>query len=130
MNRQISLKTMPQHDSPFWNQESKDLDYKEIARTFFGRKEKRIGQLTGVDRESVRYDSKIPKEVKEFLQFMASILHLVYEYFDHDFGKTKTWLKLPNPLIGGCITPKEMVHIGRHEKLLQIISSALQEEIP
>ena len=129
MNQQILLNTIPQH-SPFWNQESKDLDYKKIARTFFDRKEKRIGQLTGVDKKSVRYDSKMPTEVKVFLQFMATIFHLVYKYFDHDFNKTKMWFELPNPMMGGRITPKTMIYIGRHKKLLQIISSALQEEIP
>ena len=72
----------------------------------------------------------MPDEVKLFLQSMAVIFHLVYSHFGHDFDKAKMWFELPNPMIGERVTPKEMIHIGRHEKLLQIISSALGEEVP
>ena len=130
MNNQTLFKTIPTNASPLWNEEFQDFNYKQIANIFFDKKkEKRIEQLTGISKHFIRYDDKMPQDLKDFLQFMASIFHLVYGHFN-DFDKTKIWFELPNPMLGEEITPKHMIWIGRHKKLFEIISSALKEELP
>jgi len=122
----------PGESSPFWDKRSRGLDYKKIANNIFDRtdRKEKISQITGVSKNSVRYDDKMPQEVKEFLNHAVAIFHLVYTHFNDDFEKTKLWFELPNPMIGEGITPKDMIYIGRHQKLFQIVSAATQGEQP
>ena len=129
MNQKILFKNCPSNNFPFWDEQSNDYKYREIANNFFD-KRTRVGAITGVRTSSVRYDDKMPEKVKELLQYLASTFHLVYEYFNKDFEKTKLWFELPNPMIGKGLAPKDMVYIGRHKKLFQIVSSALKGDLP
>ena len=132
VNTQTIFNNLPKEASPFWNKQSRALDYQQIANDLFDvtDKKKKISEVTGVSKSSVRYDRKMPKEVRDFLNHTVTIFHMVYSYFNNDFEKTKLWFELPNPMIGENITPKDMIYIGRHQKLLQIVSAAVQGERP
>ena len=127
---QTLFNTLPKKSSPFWNDQCGGLDYHKIVGNLIDIKDKKakISEITGVSKNSVRYDSKMPIEVKEFLHYMVSIFHMVYTHLDNDFKKTKLWFELPNPLIGEGVSPKDMIHMGRHHKLFQIVSSAVDGE--
>ncbi len=132
VNPQTIFSNLPPESSPFWNEQYRSLDYQRIAKSFFDvadRKEK-ISQIIGISKNSVRYDRKMPREVKEFLHDTVTIFHLVYIHFDYNFEKTKLWFELPNPMIGENITPQQMIYIGRQQKLLQIVFAATQGDRP
>lgn len=74
---------------------------------------------------SVRYDGKMPSELKERLIEWATAINLVGSYFDNQ-EKTILWFQIPNPLLGG-ISPRDMIRIGRFRKLLKFIQAGLDE---
>lgn len=131
-NPQPIFSNLHKRSSPFWDKESKSLDYKKVVNDLLEEadKKQKISQVTGVSKSSVRYDNKMPKEVRDFLNYTVSIFNLVYTHFNSDFEKTKLWFELPNPMIGEGLSPKNMIYIGRHEKLFQIVSAVIQGERP
>ncbi len=50
------------------------------------------------------------------------------EAFFNDSDKAALWFETPNPMLGG-ITPTVMVQMGREQKLLEIITSTLAENV-
>lgn len=53
-------------------------------------------------------------------------LDLVLGFFKGDTDRTHLWFDSPNPLLGG-IRPREMLALGRSEKLLQFIKNRLAD---
>ena len=82
---------------------------------------------TGADvpLQSVRYDERMPRELKERIGEWANLMQLVAEHFQ-DLKKTILWFKMPNPLLG-YVPPKDMIRFGRYKKLLKFVFQALQE---
>lgn len=74
---------------------------------------------------SVRYDKKMPLELKERLIEWATALNLVATFFK-DKQKTILWFRLPNPLLGN-VSPRDMIRMGRFKKLFKFIQTALEE---
>ena len=81
-----------------------------------------VSKIANVAKSSVRYDQKIPKEVKDHLEQIYNICQLVAEHFDGDRHKTALWFKTMNPLLGG-VTPRDMIRFGRYKKLMNFIIS-------
>jgi hypothetical protein len=54
---------------------------------------------------------------------------IVNRFFDGDAEKIKAWWYTPNPLLGD-VKPAEMVGRGREEKLLKVIKSWQEGELP
>jgi uncharacterized protein (DUF2384 family) len=75
--------------------------------------------------DSVRYDKKGSKDLKQRLAEWATALNLVANFFK-DEQKTILWFNTPNPLLGN-MTPRDMIRIGRFKKLLNFIQTALDE---
>ncbi len=50
-------------------------------------------------------------------------ISLVDDYFNHDKRKTLAWFNTYNPHL--CSKPKDMIALGREDKLLKFIQSAL-----
>lgn len=98
------------------------LDYEKIVRTL-SLKKSDISAATSIKIPSIRYDSKMPKELELRLLEWATAINLVAEYFN-DQHKTMIWLKTPNPQLGD-ISPRDMIRIGRFKKLLSFIQTAL-----
>lgn len=57
---------------------------------------------------------------------MPEIRALLREFFGNDPKKIELWLDTKNPLLGG-LSPMEMVHVGREEKLLEFVKTSLAE---
>lgn len=84
-----------------------------------------VSVAAGVPLSSVRYDEKMPTELKERLYEWATALNLVAGFFN-DNDKTLLWFRVPNPLLGG-LSPRDMIRVGRFKKLLKFIQTALDE---
>lgn len=91
-----------------------DLDRREVAR------------MAGVSSASVRWDHKIPQEVRDRLTEIAVVCSLVAQFFAGDTMKTALWFKTRNPLLGN-LSPRDMIRFGRYEKLRRFVMDALIE---
>ena len=94
---------------------------------FFRYKKEDVSKATGVAKSSIRYDSKMPLELRNWLLEWATAINLVAGYFK-DLEKTALWFQIPNPLLGN-ISPRDMIRVGRFRKLLKFIQTALEENI-
>lgn len=88
-------------------------------------KKQDISVATELPLNSIRFDAKMPKELMELLTQWALALNLVGNFFK-DNEKTILWFQIPNPLLGN-ISPREMIRIGRFNKLYRFIQTALDE---
>jgi hypothetical protein len=114
--------TVSQDSLHFW--QGNTLDYQKV-RDFTGFDVRDIARMTGTSKNSVRFDAKAPKEVREHLENIANICNLVFQFF-HDDVKTKLWLQTPNPMLGN-VSPRDMLRFGRYAKLLRFINQAMEE---
>ena len=105
--------------------EGKKPQYNRIAN-LLDLKQDEISDATGVPKTSVRYDTKMPQQLKERLVEWATLLNLVAGHFKGDRDKTIQWLMTPNPLLG-FISPRDMIKLGRYKKLLKFVYNALSE---
>ena len=74
---------------------------------------------------SVRYDQKMPEELRERLIEWATAINLVANFFGSG-EKAILWFQTANPLLGN-MTPRDMIRVGRFKKLLKFIQTALEE---
>jgi len=87
-----------------------------------------LSKIGGVSKQSVRFDNRIPKDLKERLEQIANICSLVAEYFDGDIQKTALWFKTLNPSLGE-VAPRDMIRYGRYKKLLKFITEAREANV-
>lgn len=102
------------------------VDYRRVAQIAHLDKGD-LGKLGKVAKSSVRFDEKIPTTVAERLTEIANIANLVAEYFGGDAQKVELWFQLPNPMLGN-ISPRDMIRLGRYERLLNFVIDAHQAE--
>ena len=88
-------------------------------------KRREVSQASGVKSSAIRYDARMPQELKERMREWATVINLVAEFFD-DKDKTMRWLFTSNPFLGEQ-TPRDMIRLGRSKKLIKFIRSALSE---
>ena len=88
-----------------------------------------VSKATGQPKASIRYDDRIPTEVKNRIREIGNIINLVAEYFDGDLEKTKLWFDTPNPLLGD-MSPRDMIRYARYLKLRKFVLSALSGKRP
>jgi hypothetical protein len=53
----------------------------------------------------------------------------ILTFFHNDMKKTLIWFYTANPMLGG-ISPAEMIMLGREEKLIKAIKSAMEGNRP
>jgi hypothetical protein len=82
-----------------------------------------IASATNVPGSSVRFDQRMPSEVRDRMIEIATICELVAEHFG-SAEKASLWFKLSNPLLGN-LSPREMLRMGRFKKLHRFIVEAL-----
>ena len=75
----------------------------------------------------MRYDDAMPEQVRERLEEIANTINLVARALDGDLDKTLVWFKTRNPLLGD-IAPREMIRLGRYERLRKFIIHAMNEQ--
>lgn len=92
---------------------------------FLKYKKEDVSVAASIPFSSVRYDEKMPSELRERLVEWATAINLVGSFFK-DSEKTLLWFQVPNPLLGG-MSPRDMIRIGRFKKLLNFIQTALEE---
>lgn len=84
-----------------------------------------VSRIAAVSRASVRYDESAPKAVLERMQEIANIANMVASIFE-DPDKTALWFKTKNPMLGD-VTPRDMVRLGRYDRLRKFIISAMSD---
>jgi hypothetical protein len=82
-----------------------------------------VASATNVPIQSVRFDDRIPTEVRERLTEIAAICELVAQHFKGDIEKTALWFKVTNPLLGN-ISPRDQIRFGRYRKVLKFVLQA------
>lgn len=117
--------SVPKNDFMHFYDNNK-LDGKKVTSALKYKKED-IAAAAKIPVSSIRYDDKMPEELKQRLNEWATALNLVAEFFN-DGAKAILWFTIPNPLLGG-IAPRDMIRVGRFKKLLQFIQSALRENL-
>ena len=119
--------TVPTHDVfGFYNKGK--IQYKEIAKTL-DLKRKEVSKAARVAVKSVHYEEdKIPDEVKDFLMNMVWLLHVTHKHLK-DRNKVIQWINSPNVICGG-VSPKDMMCIGQYKKLVKIVDSYVEGDIP
>src|SRR5262249_23153749 len=100
------------------------LDYKAVS-TFLDLSPSDLSKIGGVQKKSVRFDSRIPDDLKTRLDEIANICSLVAIYFQGDAYKTALWFNTQNPMLGD-VTPRDMIRLGRFKRLFKFISESLQ----
>lgn len=101
---------------------NQETDYRKVA-LFLDFDNNTLSKLAGIKKSSVRYDSNIPRELKERLDEILNIVLLVAGYFDGDHEKTTLWFKCKNPMLGE-ISPRDMIRFGQFDKLQQFVQEA------
>lgn len=94
-----------------------------------GLKKVDVSRLAGVSVKSVRYDDAMPEQVRERLAEIAQAVNLVAHMFGGDGEKAVAWFKARNPMLGD-VSPREMIRLGRYERLRKFIVNALLEGVP
>ena len=85
-----------------------------------------VSRLASVSVKSVRYDEAMPLPVRERLEEIGNTINMVAQAFDGDVDKTVSWFRARNPLLGD-ISPKDMIRLGRYERLRKFIINAMME---
>lgn len=116
--------TVPQKDY-FHLFHDGEPDSKKVI-DFLKYKKEDISIATNIPIKSIRYDEKMPSELKERMIEWATAINLVAGFYDKDTQKTILWFSMPNPLLGG-MSPRDMIRVGRFKKLLKFIHTALGE---
>lgn len=88
-----------------------------------------VSKATGQKKDSIRYDNRMPHELRERLEEIGNIINLTATFFNGDLKKTSLWFKTNNPLLGD-ISPREMIRHGRYEKLRKFILNAIAGNKP
>lgn len=91
-----------------------------------GLKKEDVSHLASVSIRSVRYDDAIPEQVRERLEEVGNTMNMVARAFDGDVEKTVAWFRTRNPLLGD-VSPRDMIRLGRYERLRKFIINAMNE---
>ena len=114
------LNTVPTHDHLHLldgNTPKKVAEFLDLSRND-------ISKAMKMDKENVRLDDQITKDLKRRLYEIANICELMAGYFNGDIKKTALWFNIKNPALGG-ISPRDMIRYGRYKKLELFIINAL-----
>lgn len=103
------------------------FDAKRVP-VFLGLKKDDVSRLASVSVKSVRYDEAIPEQVRERLEEIASTINMVAQAFEGDADKTSAWFRARNPMLGD-VSPRDMIRLGRYERLRKFIINALMEQL-
>jgi len=85
-----------------------------------------MSKATGIAKDKMRFDDRMPKILSEKLTEIGIIIQLVANNFEGNIEKTSMWFRLPNPAFGG-ISPRDMIRFGRYRKLLNFVMASLDE---
>lgn len=98
----------------------------KAVQGFLNLKKEDISRIAFVSPKSVRFDESMPEPVRERLEEIAQTINLVARVFDGEAEKTAAWFKARNPLLGD-VSPRDMIRLGRYERLRKFILNAMLE---
>jgi|ERR1035437_5047875 hypothetical protein len=101
----------------------------KLVQGMLGLKKEDISRLAGVSVKSVRFDEAMPEPMRERFEEIASTINLVARMFNGDAEKTTLWFKARNPLLGD-VSPRDMIRLGRYERLRKFIVNAMLKRSP
>lgn len=101
----------------------------EKVKDFLRLKNADVSRLADVSPTSVRYDRLAPAAVIERFEEIAITCNTVAEAFDGDAEKTALWFRTKNPMLGD-IAPRDMIRLGRFDRLRRFIIGAMRERAP
>ena len=101
------------------------FDAKRVP-ALLGLKKEDVSRIASVSVNSVRYDEAIPQLVRERLEEIAGTINMVARVFDGDPVKTVAWFRARNPMLGD-VSPRDMIRLGRYERLRKFIINAMLE---
>ena len=101
-----------------------DVDAERVVKLLKYKKED-VSVAANVPVASVRYDAKMPVDLRERMIEWATAINLVASHFN-DLDKAMLWFQVTNPLLGN-MSPKDMIRVGRFKRLLKFIQTALSE---
>ena len=91
-----------------------------------GLKNDDISRLAAVSASSVRFDEAMPQQMRDRLEEIANTINMVAGLFNGDINKTVAWFKARNPMLGD-VSPRDMIRLGRYERLRKFIINAMAE---
>lgn len=106
----------------------RDFSPKAVA-DFMELDKQAVSRISSVALSSVRFDRNIPQAVRERLEEIGSIANTVAGIFRGDAAKTALWFRTRNPMLGD-IAPRDMVRLGRYDKLRRFIVNAMADALP
>lgn len=86
-----------------------------------------VSRVADVSPASVRWDVNMPAAMYDRLEEIALTCNLVAQAFHGDVTKTAQWFKARNPMLGD-VSPRDMVRLGRFDRLRRFIVSAMNEQ--
>lgn len=101
----------------------------EKVRDFLNLKKADVSRLADVSLTSVRYDQSAPSAVIERFEEIAVTCNTVAEAFGGNVEKTALWFKMKNPMLGD-VSPRDMIRLGRYDRLRRFIIGAMAERAP
>lgn len=107
----------------FWRDHG--LDYERV-RDIVGLSNSDLSRVAEIARSSVRFDSRIPPELKDRMEQIANCCAMLADHFNGDAQKVSLWFKAPNPMLGN-VSPRDMIRYGRFAKLQRFIVEALSD---
>lgn len=96
---------------------------------FLGLEKNDVSKAANISKASIRYDDRMPTDLKNLLSEIAVVCELVATHFEGDQRKTALWFKMENPALGG-ISPRDMIRYGRFKKLKTFIQNQLEGNVP
>jgi hypothetical protein len=99
----------------------------KLVSNCLGLKKEDVSRLADVSKNSVRYDGAIPAQARERLEEIANTMNMVALVFQGNQEKTVAWFFARNPLLGD-ISPRDMIRLGRYERLRKFIINAMVEQ--
>lgn len=85
-----------------------------------------VSRITDVAQASVRWDSAMPEIMRDRLEEIAVVINSVAQVFDGDLAKTALWFRTRNPMLGD-VAPRDMIRLGRFDRLRRFIINAMTE---
>lgn len=117
--------TVPPKDmGKFFVKGGGEVDAEKVVK-FLKYKKEDVAVASDVPVTSVRYDERIPSDLKQRMVEWATAINLVAVYFN-DLNRTMLWFQISNPLLGD-MSPRDMIRVGRFKKLQKFIQTALAE---
>jgi hypothetical protein len=68
----------------------------------------------------------MPLPVRDRLEEIANTVNMVATMFSGDVNRTSAWFRARNPMLGD-ISPRDMIRLGRYERLRKFIINAMNE---